>query len=444
MEKPYVFRALNIDNIPYFLGHTESEGYYIIEQAEYEKALAEGHPETAPKKLTNLAELTSQGLHEDWKQNLISERGINYQHFRAVKDKELTERVLADPQKYLNLTPEMYSDLTGIPLDEIKPEDMVKLFRIEKKTREVEKEIDGKKVVVDEPYDEVQFDLIRVRFERLTKNWQEANLKAAKFAIALITKALPQGALQGDPEKVYQDLEKMSHDVHIEWMQREASWADPRLYVPYELLAVDEQNKDTDQIMTVIQGLSFKSNIFDRNRDIVKRALREVLENFTDDEGLKKTILENIEKTEPIARERDAQIEARTAAFKDIVKKKTIQALAGKQEFTFNDLEKISAIYYNEWRIQARTVMKLPAEYDESYENHKVEDKRLNFKNVARLEMADLVKELISEGLVSESLLEGVNKIDDVESDIAKKIAARNAEDFANYQAVYGNGKINS
>jgi hypothetical protein len=234
----------------------------------------------------------------------------------------------------------------------------------------------------------------------------------------------------------------MSHDVHIEWMQREASWADPRLYVPYELLGVDEQNKDTDQIMTVLQGLSFRSNIFDRNRDIVKRALKAVLEEFVDDEGLKQEILENIEKTKPIAAEKDAEITKRTAAFKQVIKAEVIRVLRGKKSFTFDDLEKISAIYYNEWRKQARTVMKLPPEYDASYENHQVEDERLNFKNVARLEMADLVRELVEKGLIPETMLVGVNDMENPKSEIAKRIAGKNEEDFANYQAmIKGNVK---
>ena len=108
---------------------------------------------------------------------------------------------------------------------------------------------------------------------------------------------------------------------------------------------------------------------------------------------------------------------------------------------TFDDLEKISAIYYNEWRKQARTVMKLPPEYDASYENHQVEDERLNFKNVARLEMADIVRELVKEGLVSEGLLAGVNDMENPKSEIAKRIARKNEEDFANYQAMV-NGNV--
>ncbi len=443
MSSSYVFRALNINNKPYYIGHTESDGFYLVEKEAYEKALAEGHPETAPRKLTKLANLMSQGLHEDWKQNLISEKGEDYQHFRPVKDDKFTEHVLAHRDIYLNLTPELYAKFTGQDLETLKKEDMVPLFKIVPKQRKVQQEQpDGTKKEVIEDYEEVQFDLIRVQFENLTQKWKDANLEAAKFAIALIKTSLPQGALQGDPQKVYGDLEKMSHDVHIEWMQREASWADPRLYVPYELLGVDEQNKDTDQIMTVLQGLSFKSNIFDRNRDIVKRALKSALEEFVDDDGLKQEILENIEKTKFIAAEKDAEITQRTAAFKEIVKQKTLKALQGKKIFTFEELEKISAIYYNEWRVQARTVMKLPAEYDASYENHQVEDTRLNFKNVARLEMADLVKELVKEGLVPETMLAGVNDMENPKSDISKRIEKKNEEDLANYQAmVKGNVK---
>ena len=52
--------------------------------------------------LAMLAENISACLHEDWKQNLIREKGPEYQHFRPVKDAALEEDILKNPEKYLS------------------------------------------------------------------------------------------------------------------------------------------------------------------------------------------------------------------------------------------------------------------------------------------------------------------------------------------------------
>ena len=377
------------------------------------------------KKLLVLAKLVSRCLHEDWKQNLINERGTEYQHFRPVKDSALTEMVLANPEGYLSL----------------RSEDDKPLFKLVPKQRKIKKEIeeDGVKKLVEtdeyETYTEVQFDLIRVDFDNLTDAWQNANLDAAKFAIALIHKALPQGALQGDPQKVFEDLEKMSHDVHIEWMIREQDWGDISLFFPYELLTSEEQSKDTAQLLSIIEGLSFKSNIFARNRAIVIRAIKETLGQFATDAGLEQTIMKNLEAIEPIIAKYTEENEKRSSDFKLAVAEQTVSALQGKDSLTFEDFEKLAEIYYNEWKRQASQVMTLPKAYESSYENHVVSHPRINFKAVARKEMVDLVTELVQGGFVSSSILDSIQQINNPASDIAKKIIAKNDEDFANYQA---------
>ena len=429
----------------YYLEHDKYKKMFADELAAYEKAVKEGRLEDAKQPLLNLSTLVSRCLHEDWRQNLINEKKallieelnkqgieydpskhhIEYQHFRPVKDAEITERVLANREAYLSQTGKINPD------DENEP--ARPLYRIVPKTRK-EEQPDG--TVKEVPYEEVQFDLLRMNFDELSKKWQDANIDAAKYAIALIKTALDQGALRGDPKKVFEDIEKMSHDVHIEWMIREQDWGDLKLFLPYELLTTDEQKKDSAQLLIIMKGISFKSDILARNRAIVIRALKEVLAEYSDEDGFKKEIMESLEAAQPYIDQYDEANARRCQSFKNIVKKKTVAALAGKENFTFADLEAVSKIYYEEWKAQVNVIMPLPKEYENTYENHPVADERLNFKNIARYEMQDLLQELLKEKAISEKLAAGIGSIGDSGSDIGKKIAQQNAEDFANYTAL--------
>ena len=123
-------------------------------------------------------------------------------------------------------------------------------------------------------------------------------------------------------------------------------------------------------------------------------------------------------------------------SFKETVKKQTVAALKGKAVLGFKELESICEIYYNEWKKQAKTIRKLPAEYDAAYSNLLADDTRINFKNAARLDMADLVKEMVQEGLVPETMLEGAEAVFDESTELGQKVKKANEEDFANYQAM--------
>ena len=435
MDKNEIFHALGFDNIPNFIGHNETKAIFDAELEAIKKAVEAGQEPPKPRMLF-LAKLVSKCLHEDWRQNVINEQKNNpdYQHFRPVKDAELTAKVLAEPEKYLKQTGERFeNDPLGA-----KP-----LYRIvDVPVTKKEKQPDGTEKEVHTTEKQVQFDLMRMDFDNLTQKWQDANLDAAKFAVALINKALPQGALQGKPEKVFKDLEEMSHDVHIEWMIREQDWGSIELFFPYEVLTSSEQAKDTAQILSIIHGLSFRSDILAKNRSIVVRALKEVMSEYATDDGLKKEIEDNLESIQPIVDAHTKEIDERSSNFKKAVSEKTIAALSGKENLTFEDLEKISAIYYNEWRTQASSVVKLPAAYESSYENIPMEHARINFKSVARKEISTLVQELAKDGRISSKLAEDVSKINDPESEIAKRIAESNEKDLANYQAMKGSSGL--
>lgn len=431
----------------FFLSHKEYEAIYIAEKAEYDAAIQAGDTERAKQPLLRLSSLVSRCLHEDWRQNLINEhqgylrddlakRGIEYdpkihhiayRHMRTVRDPELEAKILANEEFYLAQTGKINPD------DENEP--ALPLYEII--TSEVEDPNDKSKKVTKK---EVYFDLLRMDYDEVGKNWQNANISAAKYAVVLIKKALEQGAFRGDPQKVFMDIEKLSHDIHIEWMEREKDWGNLQLFLPYELLTTAEQNKDTAQLLTIMRGLSFRSDILARNRAIVIRALKEVLSEYSDDDGIKKEIMNNIEAAQVYMDEYDEQNTQRCEQFKNAVKAKAVPFLAGKKELSFADLEKLSQIYYNEWKVSAGSVMELPKEYKESYENHPVSDVRLNFKNISRYEIADLISELVKDGLVNESLLQSAKDIKNDKSEIGKKIKNQNEIDFANYKAMAGGG----
>ncbi len=423
MEKSYY----NIPAKTFFLSHEQCEAIYGSEiAAEIEKtkkAHAQGtNYQMQDGKLMKIAKMTSQCLHEDWRQNLINEKGKTYQHWRPLKDDQRVAEILKNPEMYASQTSTetidgqtknfhlyQFFDNKG---NEIKPED-----------------------VKNNPPADVKFDLIRVPFEKLTQKWQDANLDAAKYAVALIKNGLDNGAFRGTATKCFSDLEMMSHDVHIEWMQREEAWGDVRLFFPYELLTSAEQSKDRAQLLTIMNGVSFRSDILARNRAIVVRALKEVMAEYIDDNGLKQDIMNGLESAMPIVEKSNQIIDNRHAAFKEQLKSKAAKMLDGKSNFTFSELENLSAMFYEEWKQQAAVAVRLPKDYNCSYDSFLPDNEKFNFKNYARMEVADLVKELASEGLVSETLLAGVEQMNDKNSEITRRVDAKNQEDISNYKA---------
>ena len=438
-----VLKINHFEVVSFFLSHKNYEQIYQSELEAFNRAKEAGDIEGAKQPFLRLASLVSRCLHEDWRQNLINEHKgyllddlkkqgveydakkhhIAYRHMRTIRDPELEAKILTNEEFYLSQKGRIN------PEDESEPE--LPLYEI--KVVEVEDPNDKDKKIQKK---EVYFDLLRMDYDKVGEYWQNANLKAAKYAVALIKTALDKGALRGEPLKVFLDIEKMSHDIHNEWMDREKDWGDLKLFLPYELLTTAEQNKDTAQLLIIMQGISFKSDILAKNRAIVIRALKEVLNEYVDDEGLKKEIMQSMESAQTYMDKYDAENNKRCENFKNAVKQKTLPLLKGKTVLSFADLEKLAQIYYNEWKVSAGSVMKLPKEYESSYANHPVADERLNFKNIARYEIADLIKELAKEGLVNESLVQSANDVSNSKTELGARVKKQNQEDFANYQAM--------
>ncbi len=423
------------------------------EESVAEIARAKGIPEEdikVLKRLLHLSTLVSECLHEDWKNGIIAGNGKEYQHWRkfnrgdSKKDPDTEREILARAKEYAKI----------VSVDEIEKPDGTK----EKKEFHLYRFFDEKgDIIPPEKVGDItparfEIDLTRVAFPDLSEGWQNANLDAAKFAIALISVGLDKGALQSDDSKqVADDLDDMAHDIHIEWMLRERGWGNLRLFLPYELLTVEEQGKDKAQIMTVLNGLTFskdRANVLDRNRQIVIRAVKEVLAEYSDDNGLKAQILKNIELAQKEIDKKNSAIEERCQRFKDEVKKIVVPMLQGKDKLTLDDLESVSAVYFKKWKEQAGTVVELPEAYRQTlegfkgnpqnyaevarfeYDHFEIDDARLNFKNIARYEIADLIKELASEGLVPAGLFESASEVSKEKSAINSAFMAKNEEEL--------------
>lgn len=368
-------------------------------------------------KLLELARNISVCLHEDWKKNLVRENGEEYQHFRPVKDSELAKRVLSDREKYLSLTAE-----DGKPL-----------FKIDETIK------DGKI-----SYD-VQFDLIRVPFENLTKKWQEANLEAAKFALCLVNTATKNGALNTKDEELFLNFEGMSHDVHLEWMFREGEWAAPELLLPYEYLTVDtdgynQKDKDRAHVVATTAELTFQPNILARNRSIVIRAINELFKGFSNESGLNPEIMQNISELQKFIDDSNKRDYELYLKIKEKVIAKATSLLEDKSELTFEDLEKLANCYFEAWKVSAKHIGELPKEIDVSYDNIVVDDPSVNHKNIARIEVSKILMGMVKDKSLSSEIMQSIENANNAlkrypkaDSPLGKRIVTKNETDYADY-----------
>ncbi len=363
-------------------------------------------------KLLELAENISVCLHEDWKSNLVREKGKDYQHFRPVKDAEFAKMVIANKDEYLSLVSE-----DGKPLYKIN------------------ETINNGEISYD-----VQFDLIRVPFENLTKKWQGANSEAAKFALCLVKTAADNGSLNATGNELFLNFEAMAHDIHLEWMFREGDWAAVELLLPYELLTVDtngynQKDKDRAHVVATTAELTFQPNILARNRSIVIRAVNELFKENAKLGGLNPEIMRNIANLQTFIDEKNNEDFEAYLAIKRVVMEKALSLLTEKTELSFEDLEILSATYFETWRKSVKNFTELPKTVDVNYDNILVDDARVNHKNIARTEVKKILSEMVKEQILDEGIGTSLTEIADKNSKLGKRIVNKNETDFLNYLA---------
>ena len=378
--------------------------------------------------LLKLAGNISAALHEDWKENLVREKGTEYQHFRDVKDEERKQEILANKEEINQVEELLKTDPSAITAEQRKKylsEDGKLLYRIETQKKKVMGE-DGEEKEVD--VEVAMFDLMRVPFVELTKRWQDANLDAAKFALCLVKEVLDQGKLKGSPEEIFKVFEEMSHDVHLFWMV-ENMWADPDLLRPYEYLKVDtpgynEKDKDRDKINKTTVALTNQSNLPERNRSIVVRAVIELMNNHAVSTGLDPKVLESLHSIIPHIKKQNEIDYTRYLKNKNKVQDTAQRVLKDKDEMLFSDLEILARTYFEDWKKEYLQSIGLPDDVNVPYDQIPVEDERINHKNIARKEVLQILMELQKEGKLI---------VPPPEKAMKKKIADSNKKDHAKY-----------
>ncbi len=377
------------------------------------------------RKLLNLARNISACLHEDWKENLVREKGPEYQHFRDVKDENRRAEILANKEEILQVKNLLEINPNAITQEQRKKylsEDGKLLYKIDIQKKKME---DGTEV----DFEVAMFDLIRVPFVELTQKWQDANLDAAKFALCLVKNCLDLGELEGDNQKIFQTFENMAHDVHEYWVSQN-SWADEKLMLPYELLTVDtpgynEKDKDRDKVKKTTVALTNQSNLPERNRSIVVRAIMELMGDKALESGLTPEYLERLEKIAPLIERQNKEDFARYNRNKDLVHEYAKRLLDGKSEISFEDLEKLSEVYFESWKREVSKIMTLPTELSVAYGVIPFDDVRINHKNIARGEVLKIIYELEQGKKISKVPLA---------KDIKEKINESNDKDYKAYQ----------
>lgn len=376
------------------------------------------------KKLLSLAKNISACLHEDWKENLVREKGVSYQHFRDVRDEERKQQILADKEEILLVQKLLETNADAITEEQRKKylsEDGKLLYKIDK---QLKKDENGQEKEVEV----AMFDLIRVPFVNLTQHWQDANLDAAKFALCLVKTCLDKGDLDGSHAEIFQAFENMAHDVHEYWVSQN-SWADEKLMLPYELLTVDtpgynEKDKDRDKVKKTTVALTNQSNIPERNRSIVVRAVIELMNDKSASSGLSPEYLERLEQIAPLIEQQNKRDYDRYLKNKNKVQDVAQRVFKGKKRIEFADLEVMSDTYFEDWKREVSLFMDLPEELKCAYKDVEFADIRVNHKNIARGEVLKIIYDLEQEKKLPKIPLE---------KEIKSRIKESNEKDYAAY-----------
>ena len=114
---------------------------------------------------------------------------------------------------------------------------------------------------------------------------------------------------------------------------------------------------------------------------------------------------------------------------------KALSLLTEKTELSFEDLEILSATYFETWRKSVKNFTELPKTVDVNYDNILVDDARVNHKNIARTEVKKILSEMVKEQILDEGIGTSLTEIADKNSKLGKRIVNKNETDFLNYLA---------
>lgn len=357
--------------------------------------------------LTALAKESSRSFHYSWRDDLIAAKGSEYQHFRPLKDDEVTRQIralydsgmftLAEAGRILN--PDCEEEL-------VSP--------------------DGKDLFLFGEDGSVKFDLIRVDFDHLTQKWQDANFDAAMFALCLVQKCISYKV-----PFTFENFEKMSSDIHEYWCENNNyPGQSAKLMTIYKNLPVDamrnnQKDKDRAHIGLTVGSLSLPLTEASKNRQIVLNAMNALFRENQQNGTLDPAFEEQLKALQVDIDRKNFEDYMKYRQLSSQTKEQVMAILQDKTEVDLATFEQMAAAFHDQWRsiYGEGQDAHIVADYDKL----PVNDPAFNQKQFSRECVQTFLGEMVEEGLIPESVTESV-------SGLTEEIEAQNQSDFLKYQ----------
>lgn len=357
--------------------------------------------------LTALAKESSRSFHYSWRDDLIAAKGSEYQHFRPLKDDEVTRQIralydsgmftLAEAGRILN--PDCEEEL-------VSP--------------------DGKDLFLFGEDGSVKFDLIRVDFDHLTQKWQDANFDAAMFALCLVQKCISHKV-----PFTFENFEKMSSDIHEYWCENNNyPGQSAKLMTIYKNLPVDamrnnQKDKDRAHIGLTVGSLSLPLTEASKNRQIVLNAMNALFRENQQNGTLDPAFEEQLKALQVDIDRKNFEDYMKYRQLSSQTKEQVMAILQDKTEVDLATFEQMAAAFHDQWRsiYGEGQDAHIVADYDKL----PVNDPAFNQKQFSRECVQTFLGEMVQEGLIPESVTESV-------SGLTEEIEAQNQSDFLKYQ----------
>ncbi len=366
--------------------------------------------------INTVGTVTSRFFHENWKRDYILSKGEEYQHFRPLKDPEVADKIME-----LYESGNFSYEEAGRILNPENPEALVSP--------------DGKPLFkFDKGYPE--FDLMRVDFDHLTLSWQNANLDAAQFALALVQTCITQGV----PFTI-ENFERMASDIHEYWAENNNyEGQSARLMTIYKNLPVDtlknnQKDKDRVHITTTVDNISLPLTEASKNRSIVLNAMQVLFNEYQKDGTLAPEFQQQLADLQTEITRQNVDEFSKFVMLSSETKQVIGDILSENPELTFETFEQMSAVFHANW------VQLYGKGQDENlvlpYDQLPVNDIAFNQKQFSRETVQVFLKEMVQAGDLEPSYLQAM-------SDLTPQIKEQNASDLLKYQQAHQDDVLTS
>lgn len=376
---------------------------YFLSSSQYDQMKASKLSES----LNTLAKESSKLFHYSWRDDLVSAKGEEYQHFRPLKDDAIASK-LRELHDSGNFTLAAAGRILNPDCDkELVSPDGKDLFQFDE---------DGT----------VKFDLIRVDFEHLTPKWQAANFDASMFALCLVQTVVNQ---EGHID--FEVFEKMSSDIHEFWVSNNNyKGQSAKLMTIYKNLPVDslrnnQKDKDRVHINMTVDSLSTPVTEASKNRKIVMDAMKMLFGEQQKEGTLDSSFSAQIDALQSEIEQQNIEDYTKYKQLSVQTKEQAMEILNGKEKIDMNTFEELSAAFHGQW------VDIYGANQDENivadYSELPVNDPDFNQKQFSRECVQTFLKEMADDGLVSQSMIADVNGL-------SQEIEEKNKMDYLEYE----------